>query len=406
MKRILIISLGAGVKTSVPNGKDILAISKALINTDEEIKVDILSRLDDYEEGNVRIFQIKSQIAYIQAKNDYIIRTLINNKPYLMSLIGRLILRYYRWEESRIDYADKKHLRILKRWMKEHRTKYDLIISASHPFYVHEYAQFLKRELGIKKWIAYILDIYADSYEVKDKKIAITKEQECFENCDKIFIVDRFVQTAKFSPIKSYLSKTVSIPYHLIRDKTTGTTYKHSDGCIHLVYGGSLINAIRNPRKLLEVISLMPNSIVLDLYSYGCEDIIKEYLSDKVRHHKIIENPQEYDAIIRGADVLISLGNSVENFVASKVFDYCSYGKPIIHFINCKNDYTVTALKDYPLICFIDYNDDIAIIAKKITEFIDRHRFDSLNYDCIREILSTMTVEKTVNEILQVMNDD
>lgn len=405
MKRILILSTGTAIQSHTPNGQDILEISRGLIQRDSQIHIDILSRLEPYRDDNLRIFQIRSRIAHNDAKRHYVYEHFVRNKPLIVSTFGKIISRYLTWKEPRLGYLDKMDFGLLKKWIKKNNKSYDLVISASHPFYLHEYAAYLKKKLGIKKWVSYILDIYSDSCFTKNQSEAIENKKQCFENCDKIFIVDRFIETARVSPVKKYLSKTVPIPYHLITDKTKGQRFEHNDGSIHLVYGGSLIEQIRNPKKLLEVMRYFPDSTILDLYSSGCEDIIQEYATNNIIKHSLIDDAEEYDAILRGANVLISIGNSVDNYVASKVFDYCSYGRPIIHFVNCDEDYTVSKLKDYPLICFIDYREDASTIANKMNEFISQFKDKTVSYDVIGEILSSMTVEHTVQNVLKVLNE-
>lgn len=402
--KILIISTATAICTSVPNGKDILEIAKSLIQLDNNTKIDVLSLLDPYEDSNLKIIQIKSQIAHNYSKRDFILKHFVCNRAYLSRILGRIMLRYIRWQESKLSYVDKMDFGLLKKWLSKNRSDYDMIISVSHPFYTHKYAKFIKGKLGIKKWVVYILDIYADSYSQKNLSIAMEEEQSCFEGCDKIFIVDRFIEKAKYSPIKNYLSKTVSIPYHLIKDKTQGDRLTHHDNKIHLVYGGSLLETIRNPRKLFEVMGQLPNHIVLDLYSRGCDDIIEEfsYLRN-ISFKGLIEDSDEYDKVLRGADILISLGNSVDNFVPSKVFDYCCYGKPIIHFVNCEDDYVVRALRFHPLICFINYQESINVIAEKMNSFIQEHRNVNFSYDLIRNFVLPMTIETTTQNLLKVL---
>ena len=59
--------------------------------------------------------------------------------------------------------------------------------------------------------------------------------------------------------------------------------------------------------------------------------------------------PAQARALMDGADVLLSLGNAVDNQMPSKLFEYFGTGKPVLHLALSENDPTLPYLRRYPL---------------------------------------------------------
>ena len=59
--------------------------------------------------------------------------------------------------------------------------------------------------------------------------------------------------------------------------------------------------------------------------------------------------PDEAAALENRADVLVSLGNTYDNQMPSKLFGYFATGKPVLHLAVSENDPTLPYLARYPL---------------------------------------------------------
>ena len=64
-------------------------------------------------------------------------------------------------------------------------------------------------------------------------------------------------------------------------------------------------------------------------------------------------------AALAGADVLLSLGNGVDNQVPSKLFEYLAAGKPILHLAKLQTDPCLPYLEKWPLACIVQESEGV-----------------------------------------------
>ena len=415
MKNILIITSAYGHDSSVPCGKDMSVLSK-LLSTSKKIKVTVLtSTLSgglETQEG-IACYHLNSET--LEAFTEYR-QVLIDQYKSVSKGFLKFKLRWQLyWLNKKID----KKVLIgphwisffsLKQWMQEYQGKaFDLLISVSYPFYIQEYAYQVKKKLHIKKWIPYLLDPYADNihcYQDKRKRRG-KKENKIFKACTNIFTVEEIVTHARYSPIKKFLQKIQYIPTHLMTDNTKYQKKNNTD-LIHFVYTGLFYPDIRNPEKLLQYFTQLPNNYILNLYSRGCVDIVtryKEILGDRLQINDYILDQEEYNKMIGQADFLVDVGNTVSNQVPSKILTYCSFGKPIIHFKNCKNEVVGEKFQQYPLFNVVDYSNDISVVVEEIKNIVKKDFGKAVSYQEIKDNFSECTVEYVAEKIKNILGE-
>ena len=109
---------------------------------------------------------------------------------------------------------------------------------------------------------------------------------------------------------------------------------------INLLYLGTVYGDIRKPEVLFKLFQKMVEKEPrLRLYVVGkkfgadADRYLTEYsekLGDKLRCYAPIPPEQTADLLLR-ADVLVNMGNTVNNQMPSKVVEYISTGKPILN---------------------------------------------------------------------------
>lgn len=95
---------------------------------------------------------------------------------------------------------------------------------------------------------------------------------------------------------------------------------------------------------------------------------------------------------MQSADILVNIGNTVENQIPSKLLTYISFGKPIINIMKSSNCPTLEYMNRYPL----SYNiletfDLIEKEAKKLESFIYESNGKSIAFDQIEKIFYECT---------------
>ena len=86
------------------------------------------------------------------------------------------------------------------------------------------------------------------------------------------------------------------------------------------------------------------------------------------------------------SDILISIANKINNQVPSKIFDYLSFGKPIIHLYHDDSDPYLNLLKEYPLaLCVKMDKDKIQDNALKIQKFCKSNSGKIISFDEVQK---------------------
>jgi hypothetical protein len=141
------------------------------------------------------------------------------------------------------------------------------------------------------------------------------------------------------------------------------------------LYAGTLNRKTRNPEYLCKL--FLENNLIekneIHFYSNGnCEDVINDY-SKKVPmgifQHGFVNRDQILKEI-KEADVLVSIGNKHSTMVPSKIFEYISTGKKIIHFYLDDNDSCLKYLRKYKNALLIDEKESINFNLNIIINFI------------------------------------
>lgn len=131
-------------------------------------------------------------------------------------------------------------------------------------------------------------------------------------------------------------------------------------GPLRCVFAGSLYPALRTPHFALELFqALNEPGVELAFLGGGWQNYPPGLLAP---YQKALGGrltvagpvpPAEAARALAGADVLVSLGNGVENQVPSKLFEYLAAGKPILHLAKLENDPCLPYLEKWPLACVV-----------------------------------------------------
>ncbi len=286
--------------------------------------------------------------------------------------------------------------------------KYDVIISFSLPVLSNELAYALFKKRLAKKWIIYMLDPCTDckTPQFRSMQKAIKIENKWFKKCTKIFTTEEIYNNSEKSLIKDYKNKVEFVPAHLISFGEKRKIYSAScNNSIKLTYLGQFYQDIRNPLKLVQYLKELPSNIKTDMYSRGCENILNCINCNNLQVHDYVTGTALSD-IYSETDVFLSLGNTESIYMPSKIITYIGQGKPIIHFVQCSDDPVVKKYGNYPLICFIPYNDDYKKNSYTILNFCRKMNGRQLNSGEIKKLYPDHTVDSVVNKIFVTINKD
>lgn len=287
-------------------------------------------------------FQNNNKTPNIQIINDNVRVIRINNTNKFSKLLEKVYLKFHNKDNNRIAFFKKYSTEVKKYYEKE---QYSMVISTSFPFCLHELAHDLRLKNNFK-WIAYEFDPYTMNKAIKSNNV-LKHEIDTLKIADYIFLPkENFDENLKngFYTLKS---KYKVVDYPIINltncDKKTNN---------NIVYAGAFYETIRDPIPILDIINEANLNKNIDIY-YICNRKLNTRIIKKVKSIKLKVNLHRNasklicNEAIKSAEVLLNIGNKASNQTPSKVFEYISYGKPILNFYYDKNDTSYNILKRY-----------------------------------------------------------
>lgn len=316
------------------------------------------------------------------------------NRPYLYQQIIKVIRRA-RNLLMKPFYPIKSISSTIRLYYKacqlQKKYKFDIVLCFFHPFESFIVGGLLKKRYPGIRVVHYMLDTlmnYTPYEKLLSKKFChernLKLEDWGYQHCDCIInlqVQQRFYNNDPNYSI--YKNKMVYTDIPLFKNQSSSVV-----GSMHtvkgmMIYAGSLAKKFRNPSYALKLISMMSEEYKAIFYCSGdCNDMVSRYankyntieMGGYIQHDLLEKKLEE-------AEVLINFGNYKLNMIPSKIFEYFSFGKKIIHFYKDDNDTCIPYLKKYPYSLLIDERDALEYNLKKIDEFLSTEIHLSLNKD-------------------------
>lgn len=198
----------------------------------------------------------------------------------------------------------------------------------------------------------YELDIIRPARERRNRKL----EERALEAADALFLLPPLLEHYSHSTPLLLRRKIVRTEHPLVRNMSNAMASSPSTpGRIVFLYAGSLDLRLRNPSFVLSVFGderLRQLGIELVMYAYGSGAALVEQAERRdsawLHYHRRVGIDEVHMAMAR-ADILVTIGNNSDSEVPSKLFEYVSFGKPIVHFYFSRQDAYLDYLDRYPI---------------------------------------------------------
>ena len=189
------------------------------------------------------------------------------------------------------------------------------------------------------------------------------------------------------------------------RDVVTAESYDFGDGDEHWVYAGSLNPPHYRYDDLIRYFKSLPQNKkrVLHFYSGGngfeALKAIADVSGGAIRCRDYVPHG-ELERILMTADVLVSMKYSDQ--ISAKIFEYMSYGKPVLHVSGTDNDPDIRYISRYGRGLVLHSEDPDSLNEDKLVTWIGRgcHADNGSDNRPIEEILVENTPEHTCRMIL------
>ena len=318
----------------------------------------------------------------------------------ILKHIYRFLFKTFAWP----DYAMFWIFTIYKNKKKIH-DDYDIIISISLPFTSHVCAYLLTKRLNAE-WYMDIGDPFSlKKFSSENNKFLFSFinrfiEKKYYKNASKIIFTHKESSELHMKYFDIPASKVVNgYPIGLI-DKNSlskSINYNYSQKPLKIGYFGIFTDRVRDPENYLK--------LVHNFYSYKFEHFWYTNQESKKFLNKISINQIHniYDLVSRDKatkimleemHILLSIGNFNKYQLPSKVIEYISLGKPVLHFAEIKDD---------PLYGFEDLFKNFKIINKntsnkEIDKFLKVFELGEFNFD-YKTFDSNFTSKKIINDL-------
>ena len=291
----------------------------------------------------------------------------------------------------------------------------DFIVSVCAPFAAHMTGFLLKKSNSKIKWVTFTPDYYYAGAtgskgflyrEIIGKK-CYWEEINILTNADSNLILNNYINAELFEKIKG--NRNIPLYLKLIDMKIAGVSKFPTDG-INCLFCGSFLSSVREPHYALQAFEkAVEINRDIKFYMYG-NLFFPEVIHQAVQSHKdniFSHNSipvKEIRALMNSADILIDIGNMIDDYRPSKLYEYISTGRPIISF--CNNGKFDDELNLYPLALQIDtQKTNIAEAANMIVQFVSVNCKKKVSDSMIKTIYKKNTVEeftKTVNYVFDI----
>lgn len=381
MKRILIL-MGAYYPKPKANGICCEKIVNEFLSKGYFVTIVAFdNQIDKYEikNNNLKIIYIKSSLYYrkiLEEENG-------NKKKYKFRLV---LQKFLNFRYPRKDYrTERRFYEVTK--LEYLRNGIDLLIAVNSPIQSIAAAYKIKEKYSKIKVILYLLDPISENIDTRNlfrlflKKVTQKWEKKVFSLVDKTIIMKSTENYYKnlYKNEKFYKKIEVcDIPTFSLSEVKLKKEKIFGENKYNLLYVGSLPNRIREPEFLLRVLSSEEINTKIRLIFIGISaERIPEKYKEKI---EIVIIPQlsheEVGKYMNSADFLVNIGNREGNMVPSKIFEYISYKKPIIHFYNLVNDPCNKYLDKYQLVYKIKETEEKDEIKKSTIELLKFFKYN------------------------------
>ena len=283
----------------------------------------------------------------------------------------------------------------------------DSVFSVCYPFFSHRVAYKLYKRFRIR-WFPVWLDPYCNTAYLSARlcKHRLYAERLYMKRAPVIYSLPEVFKNHTLQEEFQYKIHTFELPL-IINRKDIIEERSNSD----IIYAGNVGGILRNPNSVLTVLAsaipFLPIEIVFKFYIRNPNDYesFTRASNGRIQFFNYV-NKVELENILSNAMILLNIGNTKTLQMPSKVVEYISYRKPIIHFYSEDEDSSFRYLMDYPDRLFLQLKEDnIDENANLLIEYI-RAQHKSISYDELMQnpLYKRSTPEFFKNDVESIEN--
>lgn len=279
---------------------------------------------------------------------------------------------------------------------------FDAIIAVMGHFEIAAAALEFKKKNPDTKLILYQVDPCSsnESYSESTKKEREDFERELYSVSDRIITTPILIEESKAIYAKEITDKMIAMEFPNVVPVEVGENKKTSD--IRCLFAGNIYGNFRDPKYTLRLFDKTESPIKFEVIGSVKPDIKSEFELHNVIYHgpKPLKETKE---ALANADILVNIGNSMLNQVPSKLFEYISYGKPIVNICKNRNCPALPYLSKHKYVLNLYEEDEIfEDQVKLLNEFIADNYQNRMSVDEIENAYKKCTPQFCAEQMLEV----
>lgn len=261
----------------------------------------------------------------------------------------------------------------------------------------------------------YQLDPWALMEEPRKESasVRIQQEKKAFQKATHIFTTPILLEQYQKTELKPYTSKMTGVEFPNIvppgQNSGIPLFLPNKEG-FTIVFTGTVVDLYRNPKPFLLVFEqLLEVSPQSRIFFIGGND--SEYLEQfALKYPESVyllgkKTPMEARQAMEDADALLNLGNLWTNQIPSKLTDYISTGKPIIHTMKIPDCPSKAYLANYELCLCLPENSPPKQAAQRLLAFLERVKGKRLSFAEVEKHFLQATPKKVSETMLAILED-
>lgn len=284
--------------------------------------------------------------------------------------------------------------------------QFDVIVPMFANLCIAAAALQIKKKNPRKKVVLYQVDPCSsnEEYPASMRKELSEFEEELFSVSDWIITTGILLREAREKYPSQMTCKMTAMEFPNIIPKQERQHVDISNE-IKCLFTGNIYSNIRNPEYTFRLFHQLDNKINLELIGFLPD--IEKAQSEKygmIAHG--LKTLQETRAEIEKASILVNIGNSMLNQVPSKLFEYISYGKPIVNICKNRDCPTLPYLEHYPYA--LNLFEEEALLddqRAKLYHFIKENYNKRVSFDWIRKEYESSTPQYCATQMICVFDE-
>ena len=281
---------------------------------------------------------------------------------------------------------------------------YDLMISVSLPFSSHIAAYIINKKNN-KEWIMDIGDPFTLKNDApENNKILYGYLNKYYENkfyslADKILFTHEDSMNAHINYFDIDSNKTdIANPISNFKEEIfiKSLNYNYNSLPVKFGYFGIFTKGVRSPKNLINYLKEIKD---IEFHWYVNDDSKNEVIintnESQSIFHPLVNRNEALKKMSDSVHCLLSIGNLNTTQIPSKVIEYISTGKPIIHFTEIENDPVIDIAKDFNNIFVISDKTNKEKLFNELNEFYKN--IDTFNKELFVEKYTSNSITKILN---------